>query len=76
MDVIMPKWGMTMQDATISCWLKAEGDAVESGEPLVEVETDKVQAAIEAPIAGTLTQRAAVGDVVRVGALVAIIDPA
>jgi len=73
----MPKWGMTMQDATISSWLKAEGDAVESGEPIVEVETDKVQAAIEAPIAGTLTQRAAaVGDVVRVGALVAIIDPA
>ena len=45
--------------------------------PLVEVETDKVQAAIEAPIDGTLRQRAAdVGDVVRVGALVAIIDPA
>ena len=76
MDVIMPKWGMTMQDATISCWLKAEGDAVETGEPLVEVETDKVQAAIEAPVDGTLRQRAAVGDVVRVGALVAIIDPA
>jgi pyruvate dehydrogenase E2 component (dihydrolipoamide acetyltransferase) len=77
MDVIMPKWGMTMQDATISCWLKAEGDAVETGEPLVEVETDKVQAAIEAPIDGTLRQRAAgVGDVVRVGALVAVIDPA
>jgi pyruvate dehydrogenase E2 component (dihydrolipoamide acetyltransferase) len=77
MDVIMPKWGMTMQEATISCWLKAEGDAVENGEPIVEVETDKVQAAIEAPIAGTLTQQAAaVGDAVRVGALVAIIDPA
>ena len=76
MDVIMPKWGMTMQQATIVRWLKSEGDLVEEGDPLVEVETDKVDVAIESPIAGTLTQLVVdVGDVVAVGRLVAVVEP-
>jgi pyruvate/2-oxoglutarate dehydrogenase complex dihydrolipoamide acyltransferase (E2) component len=67
---------MTMQEATIVRWLKSEGDAVEEGEPLVDVETDKVDVAIEAPIAGTLAkQLAEAGDVVAVGRAVAIIEP-
>lgn len=76
MDVVLPKWGMTMQEATIVRWLKTEGDSVEKDEPLVEVETDKVEVAIEAPVAGTLTRCLAnVGDVVPVGQLVAVIEP-
>lgn len=76
MDVIMPKWGMTMQEATIVRWLKSEGDTVAEGEPLVDVETDKVDVAIEAPIAGTLTKQLAdAGDVVPVGQPVATIEP-
>jgi pyruvate/2-oxoglutarate dehydrogenase complex dihydrolipoamide acyltransferase (E2) component len=75
-DVILPKWGMTMQEATIVRWLKAEGDTVLRGEPLVDVETDKVDVAIEAPVTGTLTRCvAAVGDIVAVGQLVAVIEP-
>ena len=75
-DVAMPKWGMTMQEATIVRWLKSEGDAVQQGEPLVDVETDKVDVAIEAPVDGILTKRAAdVGDVVPVGQTVAVIEP-
>jgi pyruvate dehydrogenase E2 component (dihydrolipoyllysine-residue acetyltransferase) len=75
-DVILPKWGMTMQEATIVEWLKSEGETVQQGEPLVEVETDKVEVAIEAPITGTLIrQAAAVGDIVAVGQPVAVIEP-
>lgn len=76
MDVVLPKWGMTMQEATIVRWLKAEGDTVAKGEPLVEVETDKVDVSIEAPADGTLSQRAVgEGDVVQVGGLVGVIEP-
>jgi len=77
MDVVLPKWGMTMQEATVVRWLKSEGDSVVKGEPVVEVETDKVDVAIEAPVDGTLVRCAAAeGDVVQVGALVGVIDPA
>jgi pyruvate dehydrogenase E2 component (dihydrolipoamide acetyltransferase) len=76
-DVILPKWGMTMQEATVVRWLKAEGDAVSKGEALLEVETDKVDAAVEAPVGGTLVEcRAGPGDVVQVGGVVAVIEPA
>jgi pyruvate dehydrogenase E2 component (dihydrolipoamide acetyltransferase) len=71
-DVLLPKWGMTMQEATIVRWLKAEGETVEAGDPLVEIETDKVDVAVEAPVAGILAKHcAAVGDVVQVGDAVA-----
>lgn len=77
MDVVLPKWGMTMQEATITRWLKAEGDAVAKGDELVEVETDKVNVAVEAPVAGVLTKQcAAVDDVVHVGHTIAIIEEA
>ena len=76
MDVVLPKWGMTMQEATIVRWLKSEGDTVVKGEPLVEVETDKVDVSIEAPANGTLSQRTVgEGDVVQVGGLVGVIEP-
>ncbi len=74
MDVILPKWGMTMQEATVTGWLKAVGDVVVKGDELVEVETDKVNTAVEAPVAGILVeQRAEVGDVVAVGEVIAVI---
>ncbi len=75
MDVILPKWGMTMQEATVTGWLKAVGDPVDKGDELVEVETDKVSTAVEAPTSGVLTERRAeVGDVVAVGDVIAVID--
>jgi pyruvate/2-oxoglutarate dehydrogenase complex dihydrolipoamide acyltransferase (E2) component len=76
MDVVMPKWGMTMQEATIIRWLKSEGDLVEQGEPIVDVETDKVDAAVEAPLTGTLTSiLVPEGEVVAVGVPIAVIEP-
>jgi pyruvate dehydrogenase E2 component (dihydrolipoamide acetyltransferase) len=50
----MPKLGLTMTEGTIGRWLKAEGDAVREGEPLFEVETDKLTNTIEASAGGVL----------------------
>jgi len=52
--VIMPKAGMAMEEGTIVRWLKREGEAVEKGEPLVEIITDKVNVEIEAEVSGVL----------------------
>ncbi|HHW14423.1 MAG TPA: 2-oxo acid dehydrogenase subunit E2, partial [Firmicutes bacterium] len=52
--VIMPKLGLTMTEGTIVRWLKAEGDPVEKGEPLLEILTDKANMEVEAQEAGRL----------------------
>jgi pyruvate/2-oxoglutarate dehydrogenase complex dihydrolipoamide acyltransferase (E2) component len=76
-EVRLPQWGMGMQHATILAWNKKVGDAVEAGEPLVEVEAAKVTEVVPAPVAGTLTEiRAAEEDVVEVRAVIAIIAEA
>ena len=52
--VIMPKQGLQMTEGTIIKWLKKEGDAVKEGEPLFEMETDKLTITIDASASGTL----------------------
>jgi pyruvate dehydrogenase E2 component (dihydrolipoamide acetyltransferase) len=54
--IVLPKWGMNMTEATVVEWLKLVGDAVVAGEPVVSVETDKVEAVVEAPASGTLVE--------------------
>lgn len=53
-DVVMPKLGLTMEQGTIAAWLKEEGETVRKGEPLLEVETDKVTMEVEAQVDGIL----------------------
>ncbi len=53
-DIIMPKAGMSMETGKIIKWLKLVGDPVETGEPLLEIETDKVNMEVEAMYTGTL----------------------
>lgn len=53
-EVIMPKLGLTMEEGTIVRWLKAEGDTVEKGDILFEVQTDKVVMEVESPASGIL----------------------
>lgn len=53
-NVVMPKAGMAMEKGKIVKWLKAEGDTVETGEPLLEIETDKVNMEVEAMNSGVL----------------------
>ena len=55
-DITMPKMGFDMQEGTIVRWLKKPGDAVRRGEPIAEIETDKVTIEIEAFESGTLTE--------------------
>jgi pyruvate dehydrogenase E2 component (dihydrolipoamide acetyltransferase) len=73
-EVIMPALGMAQETGRVLRWLKAEGEAVAKGEPLMEVETDKVTVEIEAPANGLLAGvRAEAGSDVPVGQAVALI---
>src|SRR5688572_15952964 len=53
-EVILPQWGMNMEEGTLVRWLKHEGDEVAAGEPLVEIETAKINDQLESPTAGVL----------------------
>src|ERR687892_485503 len=53
-DVIMPQMGESIAEGTLSRWIKKVGDAVKRDEPIFEISTDKVDAEIPAPAAGTL----------------------
>ena len=73
-NVIMPALGVAQQTGTLLKWLKAEGQSVSKGEPLMEIETDKATVEIEAPASGILTQvTAQPGDEVPVGNRIALI---
>jgi pyruvate dehydrogenase E2 component (dihydrolipoamide acetyltransferase) len=75
MDVLMPQLGETVAEGKITQWYKAPGDSVQPGDNLFEIETDKTSMEVPATAAGVLAEiRAAVGDVVPVGAVVAIIS--
>jgi pyruvate/2-oxoglutarate dehydrogenase complex dihydrolipoamide acyltransferase (E2) component len=74
-NVILPQFGMGMQDAEIIKWLKAVGDQVIEGEPLVEVEAAKTTVEIVAPTSGTLKEiLARPEEMVEVRARLAIIS--
>ena len=70
----MPDWGIAPETCTLTRWLKAEGDSVVEGEPLVEIETGKVTVDVESPATGTLASiTAAEGDDVGLGQTLALI---
>jgi len=52
--VIMPQAGQDLETGTVTQWLKAEGDPVAKGEPIVQIETEKLSVDVEAPASGTL----------------------
>ena len=69
-EIYMPQLGLTMIEGTVVRWLKAEGDPVKRGEPVLEIETDKVAVEIEAPAEGVLGPiLAGEGSVVPIGGL-------
>src|SRR6266516_6484842 len=74
-EVVMPKMGDAMEAGTLSSWLKHEGDQVEVGDALAEIETDKTTMELEAEDAGVLTRLiAGEGDEVAVGEPIAVIS--
>mgnify|MGYP003382713136 CR=1 FL=1 len=72
--VVMPKLGTGMNEGTILRWLKAEGDSVNEGEPIVEIETTKTVEEMEAPGSGVLLKiLLGEGETAEVRTLIAII---
>ncbi|MCU0491253.1 MAG: lipoyl domain-containing protein [Chloroflexaceae bacterium] len=73
--VYMPKFGATMSEGIISAWHRQEGDTINEGEPLLTVETEKVDAEVEAPASGSIGELCfAAGDEVPVGTIIAYIE--
>ncbi len=74
MEVRIPPIGMAMEETKIVAWQKQEGDRVEAGDVLCEIETEKVNTVIEAPAAGVLSHIVVpAGTTVPVGQVVAVI---
>ena len=73
-NVMLPQWGMNMEDGTLLKWLVKEGDEVSKGQPLVEIETAKINSELESPVEGVVAHlMSEEGTVVKVGALVVVI---
>jgi glutaconyl-CoA/methylmalonyl-CoA decarboxylase subunit gamma len=72
--IMMPKWGLTMEEGTITEWMVGEGEPVEQGDVLCVVETEKTSVELPSPYAG-IVARVLVddGEVVEVGAPILII---
>src|SRR5512145_1817742 len=74
-EVVMPQMGESIAEGTITKWMKKVGERVERDEPLFEISTDKVDAEIPSPAAGTLTEiRFKEGETVEVNTVVAVLD--
>lgn len=73
-EILMPKMGESVEEATITKWFVSEGDTVQEDDVLLEIATDKVDSEIPSPVAGTIKSiKFAVDDVVPVGEPVAVI---
>ena len=75
--IVMPKWGLAMEEGALTSWLVQNGAAVEKGQEIAEIETSKLANVFESPVAGTVRRLVAKeGDVLPVGALLAVLAPA
>ncbi|NQT76237.1 MAG: 2-oxo acid dehydrogenase subunit E2 [Bacteroidetes bacterium] len=74
-QIVMPKLGESIIEATITKWLKSPGDPIEEDDAIVEIATDKVDSEIPSPVEGTLSEIFfKEGDVVEVGNVIAIVE--
>ena len=73
--IVMPQLGLTMEEGTVSGWLKKTGDLVKKNEPLFSVSTDKVEMDVESSVDGTLSKIIVpAGETVKVGTVLAYVD--
>jgi len=74
-QIVVPVLGESITEATVSKWLKQVGETVDTDEPLVELETDKINVEVPSPLSGTLSSiEVKEGDTVEVGALLGLIS--
>jgi pyruvate dehydrogenase E2 component (dihydrolipoamide acetyltransferase) len=75
--IVMPKWGLAMQEGMLAAWHVAEGQEVGKGQEIADIETSKIANAFESPVAGPLRRRlVGEGETVPVGALLAVVADA
>jgi pyruvate/2-oxoglutarate dehydrogenase complex dihydrolipoamide acyltransferase (E2) component len=77
-EVILPKWGLTMEEGSLVSWLKQEGDRVETGEVIAQIETEKIINELEAPVSGVISKILIAADTeeIPVGTPLCLIDEA
>ncbi|MEJ5202486.1 MAG: biotin/lipoyl-containing protein [Anaerolineales bacterium] len=75
-EVTLPKWGLTMEEATLVEWKVNEGESVKEGQVLATVETDKVTNELESPVSGVIREiRVAAGtSEIKVGDVLCVIE--
>lgn len=74
-EVLLPKWGVSMREATVIRWHYNPGDVITAGDPLADLETDKVEMTLESPHSGVLVEiLVPVDGSASVGAPLAIIE--
>jgi pyruvate dehydrogenase E2 component (dihydrolipoamide acetyltransferase) len=74
-NIIMPALGFDMVEGTVARWLKHEGDHIEKGQPLAEIETGKAVVSVDAAISGTLEQiKVPEGQTVPVNTVIATVE--
>lgn len=74
-EVVVPALGESVTEATLNRWLKPDGAFVRVDEPVAELGTDKATQELPAPATGKLNHRAREGETLRIGAVIAVIDP-
>jgi pyruvate dehydrogenase E2 component (dihydrolipoamide acetyltransferase) len=75
--IVMPKWGLAMQEGMLAAWHVAEGQEVAKGQEIADIETSKIANAFESPVSGPLRRRlVGDGETVPVGALLAVVADA
>ena len=74
--IVMPKWGLAMEEGALTSWLVESGSEIAKGQEIAEIETSKLANVFESPASGTLRRLVAKeGDVLPVGALLAVLAP-
>ena len=74
-NIVVPELGESVVEARVARWLKKEGDRVEIGEPIVELETEKIDLEVNAERGGVITSiKHKEGDDVKIGELLAVLD--
>lgn len=74
--IVMPKWGLAMEEGALTSWLVQNGSEIEKGQEIAEIETSKLANVFESPASGTLRRLVArEGDLLPVGALLAVLAP-